>query len=792
MTSSRSDFSKKAHYHADVELLGHELIRCLNKNKAILVNRNATVTEIRKGHEGVFSPIFALLREYAQLKSVPEEAIQSLFRDALVSMKSYRDAIDGYGIYSPTDINDCSDAFAAAYVSPQLTNAESTSIKPLFSNVPSPKEDLLARLTKNHMLLQVAKVRLNETNLMFQAHLEKEKSVYTNALIVGLGDTGIELWRTVYKDQHDTALTNFKDKQEIDVLAVGRDGGSWGKNGVSYLAAQNAQLLHRVGDSNPQDFTLEQAEHMRVDANNIRKANDMIGAMRGMPRMQGDVTALEIREEGSIWPGEGLDERAQQAKYKTVIVFENSKGEEIKTTVYTDHLDICTGLGQKAKNIAETMILNQEQQALALAKNERGFTPCISGTEVVLENKDVGVEPNRKIIIYGYGGTAMAAMRKCVWGVKDKQPDNDDNPADPTKQKLTQPIVGNNVFFMCRSGTKGEGTLSSGVEKHMQWMEDNGRIIIAAVTNVEITPEGKVKLHIDKYDLIPNGVSVLQGRDFKAEHDALNKKPGRAELSEREKSFLTEDQIKSLGLPELKAEKTHYALKDINRKLQIVVVTESDTECDQLITALGDDPAEFEKIIMKPIKKETVEFITVKDEIENKPQVVGIQSENIRFFGAAAYLASKAGKNMPSSAFTSPDRPQNASITGTMPVARAGIRLLGALQHEASDVNINTAHIEEIRRALVAVVAEKDKRFNSRDAQITNFCTFVRNGRGQTAIGLGIEEINQALKDNNLDDCVQLDYNSTSILFPNPELLAQVQPIEPPKPEGSGQMFTKQ
>ncbi|MFA6303783.1 MAG: hypothetical protein WC627_11730 [Legionella sp.] len=778
MTNSFINFTSEAHYEADVALLGQELIRCMNRNKAIMVNLAATVLEICKGKTGGFSPIFDLLTEYAKAKDVPVNAIISLFEDAIRSTKSHQNALEGYGIYKERDIKDCCEAFAATYTPPQINNVKSARWSaPLFATSYTYKEDVLNRLTKNSIIYQKAIKQLNQVSRMYQDHLVEKKSVYTKALIVGLGDTGVELWRTVYKDYHDTALTHFKETKELDVLAIGRDSGSWGKSGVSYLSAQNAYLLHRVGEINADDFTLQQAEMVRVDAKNIKKANDTISAMRGMPRMQADVISLEVRENGALpWAGEGLVDSAQNATYKIVLSFVDDKGDEVRSTVYTDHIDLCTGLGQKGKNIAETMIKDPEQQARALKENKKGFTPCINGTEVVLENKDVGKSPNRMIIIYGYGGTAMAAMRKCVWGAKDKQPDVDN--------KTTQAIVGENVYFMCRSGTKGEGTLSSGVEKHMQWMEDNGRIIMAMVTNLEMTQEDKVLLSIDKYELIPNGVSLVQGADFKEKHDELNKNIERANLSERERSFLTADEIKSLNLEVLTDKNKHYALKDINRRLQIVIATESTMECDQLITALGDDPTEFENKIMKVLNKDALEYIKVPDLVENKEQVVGVQAgPNIRIWGAAAGVALKSApvqKKMTSSTFSNQTRPTNAIIPCTMPPTRAGIGLYAALKQEARNANINASHMEEIRRVLVNAVIEKDKTVSpEREKMINEFCTFVRHGRGQSNLGLSIDTINKALKDNRLDDCVQLNHNSTSILIPERELLNQVQPPEP-------------
>jgi hypothetical protein len=207
-------------------------------------------------------------------------------------------------------------------------------------------------------------------------------------------------------------------------------------------------------------------------------------------------------------------------------------------------------------------------------------------------------------------------------------------------------------------------------------------------------------------------------------------------------------------------------------------------ECDQLITALGDDPAEFEHRIMKAVNKEAIEYITVHDEIENKPQVVGVQvGPHFRMWGAAAGVALKsapAAKKMTSSTFSNPHRPINASIPCTMPPTRAGIALYAALQQESMNANINTAHIEEIRRVLAKAVLEKDKSASTaRDEQIKNFCAFVKSGRGLSDAGLSIDRINQALKDHGLDDCVRLDYNSTCMFIPQRELLEQVAAPQP-------------
>lgn len=140
-----------------------------------------------------------------------------------------------------------------------------------------------------------------------------------------------------------------------------------------------------------------------------------------------------------------MDWKAPGSSYRLVVKI----GSEIKQ-IYTNEINICTGLGPARDIISDSILAKDQFVRLNQFDEQRQFTPIVDGNDFILtdnEEKSTG----RKIVIYGGGGTAAACYRKGFFG-------NDIRTQD---QPFTKENQKNQITWIARNFEKaGTGKLA--------------------------------------------------------------------------------------------------------------------------------------------------------------------------------------------------------------------------------------------------------------------------------------------------------------------------------------------
>ncbi|HHI9458309.1 TPA: hypothetical protein ACP9C9_000917, partial [Legionella anisa] len=151
--------------------------------------------------------------------------------------------------------------------------------------------------------------------------------------------------------------------------------------------------------------------------------------------------------------------------------------------IYTNEINICTGLGP-ARNIISGSLLAQDQfERLNRFDSTKGFTPVVDGNQFILTGtEEQKSTAPRKIVVYGGGGTAAASYRKGFFGHDAFTEDLEFN---KTNQK-------NSVIWVAKQFEKaGNGRLASTA---LTIAQSRSELMQAELIKIEPQTNGKLLL----------------------------------------------------------------------------------------------------------------------------------------------------------------------------------------------------------------------------------------------------------------------------------------------------------
>ncbi|CDZ79008.1 hypothetical protein BN59_03323 [Legionella massiliensis] len=262
----------------------------------------------------------------------------------------------------------------------------------------------LSKVTQSYDRLEISLEEQQTISDEIQDVMKDKDFVVVPHVILGTGDTGTTLWLEKFHAHHDTAKTAVKNKKMPSVLMIGKDAGSWNHN---YTLAQPHNILERVAaKENPSAYMSEEyyQQNPYTNGRHVYQANQVSLAMTGAPLLRASVLKIEKQE------NHDADWKSPE-KYRLVVSTENG----IKH-VYTNEVNICTGLGPARNAISRSAIGVDEFERLSQFNKKKEFTPIVDGNHFILKGSEEVGEKSRSIVVYGGGGTAAACYRKGFFG----------------------------------------------------------------------------------------------------------------------------------------------------------------------------------------------------------------------------------------------------------------------------------------------------------------------------------------------------------------------------------------
>ncbi len=272
--------------------------------------------------------------------------------------------------------------------------------KTLDDKIVEPSE--LSRIILSYVRLEKSREKILTTSQHLLKIIQTQEFVVCPSIILGAGDTGTTVWLEKYKFYHGKT----SEKQSPNVLMIGETLGSWKHD---YTLAQRYSLLERGAVKwNPSDF-VPQAYYQNnpyANARHIYQANLVTLAKTQAPLLLG---AKIIRiEEKSRHQGNWNNE---ESHYRLIISLPAGQKE-----IYTNEIDICTGLGQAKMDIADCDKDEAHFKTLTRFDPKKEFTPIVSGDQFILTSAEERNSQQRTVVVYGGGGTAAASYRKAFFG----------------------------------------------------------------------------------------------------------------------------------------------------------------------------------------------------------------------------------------------------------------------------------------------------------------------------------------------------------------------------------------
>lgn len=266
----------------------------------------------------------------------------------------------------------------------------------------------LDRIGRSYDRFETSLRTLRETHAKLETMFESVEFAKIPHVILGLGDAGTTLWLEKYSQYHQAAKEQIDQQMLPEVLIIGQSVGSM-KN--SYALAQTHNVLDRgSGVSNPRDFisTATYEDNQFVDGKHLYQSNIVNLGKTGAPTLlQTTVTKIEKRENDlNDW------HCANQAYRLRVNI---SGGRE--KLIYTNELDVCTGLGYAKKGLIQEIAGADNFETLSQFDEERGYAPLIDGDQYIFNfHERKSTNAKRTILIFGGGDTSAAAYRKAYFG----------------------------------------------------------------------------------------------------------------------------------------------------------------------------------------------------------------------------------------------------------------------------------------------------------------------------------------------------------------------------------------
>ncbi len=329
-------------------------------------------------------------------------------------------------------INDCTIAFSDGDVGKHRFKAANPS-------APLPQDEL-SRMTRSYDRLVKSHNVKKSIHEGISEILKKQPYSVCSHLVLGAGDTGIEVWLQKYQALHGKTEEKLANGQLPEVLIIAEDHGCWSHD---YTLAQPHSFLERKDVKwNPSDYVTEKNYNKNafVNGRHVYQANQVILAKTEAPLLTATMKRIERQEEhSSDWQEKGHEYR---------MIISTPGGDK---TIYNHEVDICTGLGAPRK-ISNTILPKAEFDRLNQFDNIKKFTPIIDGNQFMLTDSEEHCPDSRSIVVYGGGGTASACFRKAFFG-QDKGTQD---------LEFTEPNRKNSVKWVARMlDTVGNGRLAS-------------------------------------------------------------------------------------------------------------------------------------------------------------------------------------------------------------------------------------------------------------------------------------------------------------------------------------------
>ncbi len=330
----------------------------------------------------------------------------------------------------------------------------------------------LMRIVHHYDRLEKAYEKIGMTNASLDKVFKNQEFAACSHVIVGAGDSGTSLWLEKYKPHHGKTQAKLDQGQLPDVLMIGETLGNWKHD---YTLAQPYNLLERgISASNPSDFLFFPYYNTNPYANarHVFQANLVSLALTDAPHLAG-IKMLRIEKKNQ----HSADWKSKDHDYRVITLIP-----AVEKAVYTNAIDICTGLGHARNGIAEKCSDLIDFEDLSQFDQNKKFTPIIDGDQFILTDTEEKSPESRTIVIYGGGGTAAACYRKGFFGNDRK---TEPRPFENQKNK---------VIWVAKNGFKsaGGGKLAT---KALAAAKKRNELFTAELREITLSPK-KEKLKL--------------------------------------------------------------------------------------------------------------------------------------------------------------------------------------------------------------------------------------------------------------------------------------------------------
>lgn len=318
---------------------------------------------------------------------------------------------------------------------------------------PAPIEgDDLSRVTQNYDRFATSRAKIKKTNQGIATLLEGRGFVECPHIILGSGDTGTSIWLDKYKRHHGQTHKKLTRGEVPDVLMIGESFGSWKQD---YSLAQPYSLLERGSERwNPSDYVTREhyASNPRVNARHAYQANVANLAKTDAPLLETKV--LRIEKKGNHL----ADWRSRDYAYRLIIATPHGQ-----KAIYTNEVDICTGLGPAKNGLTGPVMPQNEFERLNRFDPKKKCTPIVDGNQFILTDAEEHSPTGKTVVVYGGGGTAAACYRKAFFGHDVRTEDLEFR--DESRKNRTL-WIGRDGFAAAGSGKLATSALTGAGRRH--------------------------------------------------------------------------------------------------------------------------------------------------------------------------------------------------------------------------------------------------------------------------------------------------------------------------------------
>lgn len=540
----------------------------------------------------------------------------------------------------------------------------------------------LGRITKNYDRLETAIKKVMRTSSKLEELFKSKDFAVISHVIFGLGDAGTSLWLEKCSAYHQKAGQDLAEGKLPEVIIMGQTLGNMRCN---YTLAQTHNVLERgEAKSNPNDYisVKNYQTNPYLNARHLHQSNMVNLAKTDAPVMLGwTVVGIEKRENHLE------DWQSQEQDYRLRIKTSSFK----EKLIYTNELDICTGLGYAKKEFLKDHINPIELEKLSEIDEEKQFHPIIDGDQYLFtysEDKSTN-KSKRRIVIFGGGDTSAAAYRKAYFG------------QDFCLKEYSEENRKHDVFWLSSYGFEraGRGKLP---KEAVESAKNSHVLYVAMLRRIDFDPQTK-KLSIyfnlnQDEQIYPDKMSLFI------------KVPGPHKWVQGEAETV---------------EKVWYKI-----------------ECDQFIFSIGQD-SEDRRQLCRQVKDNVELDILAEDQI---PLGMRTKDNKIHFLGAAAQTM--GGKMYADAMFKWIKKTmisEDSASPAVLPPSRALIKMHAVIRGAIiQTVNVNMDDPSLIRKLCDAACVNSETREKLINAILTN--------RKRTESGMTTQQLQEILNLYELND----------------------------------------